>query len=283
MASTRQAKVLLDDFTFTESPRWHDGALWFSDFHDGLVLRIDRSGKAKEIVRVPGEPSGLGWLPDGRLLVVSMQNRQVMRLDPEGLKLYADLSDIATWHCNDMVVAADGSAYVGNFGAAFDPDEPPTPANLARIAPDGSVHVAAEDMHFPNGMVITPDGKTLLVAETAGGRVSAFDIQPDGALANRRVWAEVEGGPDGMALDAEGRVWVALPVEESVLRVEEGGRVCDRVAVTADLPTACMLGGPDRKTLYITTAINAGPEELRRARASRIETVEVDVPGAGLP
>ena len=284
MTSTRQAKVLLDGFTFTESPRWHDGTLWFSDFHDSVVLRIDPSGKAEKMLEVPGEPSGLGWLPDGRLLVVSMQNRQVMRLDPDGLKLHADLSDIATWHCNDMVVAADGTAYVGNFGAAMDGETPPIPAKLARIEPDGTTHVAAEDLQFPNGMIITPDGKTLLVGETVGERILAFDIEPGGALANQRVWAELEGGADGMALDAEGKVWVALPLTGEVHRVEEGGRVCDRVAPTGgDLPTACMLGGADRKTLYITTTINGGPEEFRKARASRIETIEVDVPGTGLP
>ena len=280
---TKRTTPVVAGFTFCESPRWHAGELWFSDFHDERVLRLDSDGKVHEMAAVAGEPSGLGWLPDGRLLVVSMHERKVLRQEAGGLELHADLSGVATFHCNDMVVGADGTAYVGNFGAVWDPATPPTPAKLARISPAGDVSVAADGLIFPNGMAITPDGKTLLVAETRADRVSAFEIAPDGSLSKQRVWAELESGPDGMCIDAEGMAWVALPMSGQVVRVAEGGEVHDRVAASADIPTACMLGGPDRKTLYVTTAIATTTEELARIRCSRIERIEVDVPGVGFP
>lgn len=278
--NSRKASVWKSGFTFAESPRWHDGAFWFSDFHAHTVYRVETDGSLEAVVEVPGEPSGLGWLPDGRLLVVSMTDRRLMRLDPDGLKEHADLSRIATYHCNDMVVDGEGRAYVGNFGAAW--GEPPKPAKLARVDADGSVSVAAEDLDFPNGCAISADGRTLFVAETVGGRLTVFDRDASGGLHNRRVWAKVDGTPDGICLDAEGAIWVAAGTG-GVIRVAEGGEILDRVAVTENLPVACMLGGADRKTLYIPTTINAGPEELARARKSKIETVEVDVPGVGWP
>ena len=278
--NSRKASVWKRGFTFAESPRWHDGAFWFSDFHAHTVYRVAGDGSLEAVVEVPGEPSGLGWLPDGRLLVVSMTDRKLMRLDPDGLKEHADLSGIATYHCNDMVVDGEGRAYVGNFGAAW--GDAPRPAKLARVDADGSVSVAAEALDFPNGCAITADGRTLVVAETVGGRLTAFDRDASGGLHNRRVWAEVEGTPDGICMDAEGAVWVAAGAG-GVLRVADGGEVLDRVEVTENIPVACMLGGADRKTLYIPTTINAGPEELARERKSKIETVQVDVPGSGWP
>lgn len=276
----RKAEVWKRGFTFAESPRWHDGTFWFSDFHDYTVYRVAADGSLEAVVKVPEEPSGLGWLPDGRLLVVSMRNRKLMRLDPDGLKEHADLSTIATHHCNDMVVDGQGRAYVGNFGAAWGDD--PVPAKLARVDPDGTVSVAAANLDFPNGCAITADGRTLIVAETVGGRLTAFDRDESGVLHNRRVWAEIDGTPDGICLDAENAVWVAAGTG-GVIRVAEGGQVLDRVEVTENIPVACTLGGQDRKTLYIATAINAGAEELARERKSKIETVEVDVPGVGWP
>lgn len=277
-----KSRVLVSGLTFAESPRWHAGKFWFSDFHCNTVFRMNADGgDLRPVVEVPGEPSGLGWLPDDRLLVVSMQNRALMRLDRDGLRLHADLSAVATYHCNDMVVDGRGRAYVGNFGAPF--GGTPIPAKLARVDPDGTVSTAASDIQFPNGCAIAPDGKTLFVAETIGGCISAFDIADDGSLSNRRVWAKVDGTPDGICLDAEGKLWVAAGLAGFVFRLEEGGRVLDRVEVTENLPVACMLGGPDRKTLYVTTTINAGPEELKHARKSKIECVEVPVPGVGWP
>ncbi|MDE0362247.1 MAG: SMP-30/gluconolactonase/LRE family protein [Rhodospirillaceae bacterium] len=275
-----KSSVWKTGFTFAESPRWHDGALWFSDFHDYTVYRVEDDGTPEAVTKVPGEPSGLGWLPDGRLLVVSMTDRKLMRVDPDGLKEHADLSGIATWHCNDMVVDAEGRAYVGNFGAAWGED--PTPADLARVDPDGTVSIAAEKLDFPNGCAISADGSTLLVAETVGGRLTAFDRDATGKLSNRRVWAEVPGTPDGICLDADGAVWVAAGTE-GVLRVAEGGEILNRVEVTENLAVACMLGGDDRKTHFVMTTINAGTEELVQQRQSRIEIAEVAVSGAGWP
>ena len=277
---TYQSSVWKKGFTFAESPRWHDGAFWFSDFHDCKVYRVEGEEEPEAVAEVPGEPSGLGWLPDGRLLVVSMIDRKLMRIDPDGLKVHADLGGIATWHCNDMVVDEDGRAYVGNFGAAW--GEEPTPATLARVDPDGTVTAAAENLDFPNGCVISADGKLLIVAETVGGRLTAFDRDDSGALGNRRVWAEVPGTPDGICMDAAGAVWVAAGAE-GVMRVAEGGEILDRVAVTENLAVACMLGGMDRKVLYVMTTIHAATEELVQQRKSRIESVEVDVPGVGWP
>ena len=278
--TTYKSSVWKTGFTFAESPRWHDGAFWFSDFHDYTVYRIEGDGEPEVVVKVPGESSGLGWLPDGRLLVVSMTDRKIMRLDPDGLTEHADLNGIATWHCNDMVVDADGRAYVGNFGAAW--GEEPTPATLARVDPDGTVSVAAEKLDFPNGCAISADGRLLIVAETVGGCLTAFDRDDRGSLSNRRVWAEVPGTPDGICMDAEGAVWVAGGTE-GVMRVVEGGEILDRVEVTENLAVACMLGGIERKTLYIMTTINAGTDELVAQRKSRIESVEVNVPGVGWP
>jgi sugar lactone lactonase YvrE len=275
--------VLLDGLVFPEGPRWRDGVLWFSDMHARRVMTVDAAGRSEVIVEVPNCPSGLGWLPDGRLLVVSMNDRKLLRLDPGGLSEVADLSHIATFHCNDMVVDGQGRAYVGNFGFDFAAGQPLVPAALALVTPDGAVRVAAADLEFPNGTVITPDGKTLIVGESFGGRLTAFDILPDGMLANRRVWAQLEGAvPDGICLDAEGAIWVASPLSSEVLRVREGGAVARRIAVETQA-IACMLGGADRRTLFILTAGSVDPEQAKKEKRGRIEAIEVEVAGAGYP
>jgi sugar lactone lactonase YvrE len=277
--------VILEGLAFPEGPRWHDGRLWFSDMHSGVVLAMDEQGTTERIVEVPNQPSGLGWLPDGRLLVVSMTDRRLLRLDPQGLTLLADLSAHATWHCNDMVVDARGRAYVGNFGSEIhgQPGEL-VPAVLCRVDPDGTVEVAARDLRFPNGSVITPDGCTLVVGETFAAALTAFDIAPEtGTLSNRRVWARLERAvPDGICLDEEGAIWVASPVSQAVLRVREGGEVADRIAVESQA-FACMLGGADGRTLYVCTAATSEPETCRRERSGRIEAVRVQAARAGLP
>jgi sugar lactone lactonase YvrE len=275
-------KTLIEGLRFPEGPRWHDGRFWFSDMHSKQVIAVDDSGATEVVVEVEGDPSGLGWLPDGRLLVVSMQDRRLLRLDPDGLTEVADLSALATFHCNDMVVDAEGRAYVGNFGFDLHAQAAPTPANLVLVHPDGRTEIAADDVMFPNGTVITPDGKTLIVGESFAARLTAFDIAADGSLSGRREWAKLEKAvPDGICLDAEGAIWVASPVSGCVLRVREGGEVTERVEVEHEA-FACMLGGADRKTLYICTAASSDPAETD-ARTGRIETVEVAVPGAGLP
>ena len=277
-----ETEVLLEDLAFPEGPRWRDDRLWFSDMHSQRVMTVDLDGISETVLEVPNSPSGLGWLPDGRMLVVSMLDRKLLRLDPDGLTEVADLSSVATYHCNDMVVDAHGRAYVGNFGADFVGGEDMKAAAIALVDPDGTVRVAAENLMFPNGAVITPDGKTLIVGETYGACMTAFDIEPDGSLTNRRVWAQFDGFvPDGCCLDAEGAIWVASPISSEVVRVREGGEVTQRIQVDTQA-IACMLGGADRQTLFVLTAGTLVPEEAAQRRDGRIETVRVDGPEAGL-
>ncbi|HZZ35851.1 MAG TPA: SMP-30/gluconolactonase/LRE family protein [Caulobacteraceae bacterium] len=282
----RTLKTLLDGLAFPEGPRWRDGRLWFSDMHAHEVVAMAPDGSRETVVAADGPVSGLGWLPDGRMLIVSMNDRKLMRREADGrLVEHGDLSAIADYHCNDMVVDAAGRAYVGNFGWNIqDPAATRRPARMARVDPDGKVSVAADELVFPNGTVITDDGKTLVVGESFAGRMTAFDIGPAGELTNRRLWAQLPEGavPDGCCLDAEGAIWVASPTTNDVIRIFEGGRVGERI--TADQGVfACMLGGSDRKTLYVLTSKGSDPEQCRAHRSGRIEAVEVDVAGAGLP
>jgi sugar lactone lactonase YvrE len=276
-------KTLLDGLAFPEGPRWRDGELYFSDMHFHEVVAMTPSGARRTHYKHADAVSGLGWLPDGRMLVVSMIDRRVMRLEGGKAVLHADLSDIATGNVNDMVVDAHGRAYVGNFGFAFPRGEPKAAA-LARIDADGAVSVAAEGLMFPNGTVITPDGRTLIVGESMAGRLTAYTIGDDGALTDRRVWAELSGGavPDGICLDAEGAVWVASPSTNNALRVREGGEIADQVDADRGV-YACMLGGPDKRTLYLLTAKSTDPDECRALKSGRIEAVQVEAPGAGWP
>ncbi len=276
---------VLEGLVFPEGPRWRDGRLFFSDMHAHEVVAMSPDGARETIVRADGPVSGLGWTPDGRMLIVAMAARAVLRLEPNGaLVTHADLSSVATHLANDMVVDATGGAYVGNFGFSLHPPEPPKPAKLARVSPEGAVSVAADDLLFPNGAMITPDGKTLIVGESFGRRLTAFDIAPDGALSNRRIWAAMPGEavPDGACLDADGAIWVASPTTNETLRLAEGGAVLDRIACDR-MAIACMLGGADRRTLYILTAESTDPDICKAKRSARIEAVRVDVPGAGLP
>lgn len=278
-----KSDVLLDGLAFPEGPRWHDDRLWFSDMHDLRVRTLDESGRSEVVVEVPGAPSGLGWLPDGRLLVVSMQDRRLLRLEPQGLVLHADLSGLASFHCNDMVTDARGRSYVGNFGFDLHAQAPPREAELVLVLPDGRARIAAKELRFPNGSVITPDGRTLIVGESTAARLTAFDIAEDGSLSNRRVWAQLEGAvPDGICLDAEGCLWVASPLGNAVLRVEPGGRVAQRVLLSRRA-IACMLGGADRRTLFCASSDSFEPEACRAARRGAIEVARVEVPGAGFP
>jgi sugar lactone lactonase YvrE len=279
----RTLKVLIDGLAFPEGPRWHDGKLYFSDMHAHQVIALDVAGNREVVCEVPARPSGLGWLPDGRMLVVSMTDRKLMRLDRDGLKPAAELRQFAPFDCNDMVVDARGRAYVGNFGFDLHAGETPRGTTLVMAGPDGAARVVAEQLMFPNGMVITPDARTLIVGETFGRRLTAFDIGADGSLANRRVWAELGNSlPDGICLDAENAIWVACPTASEVIRVKQGGEVAERIKVDTDA-FACMLGGPDGRTLFIATAPNSDPEKCRATRGGRIETTHVEVPRAGLP
>jgi sugar lactone lactonase YvrE len=273
----------VDGLSFGEGPRWHQGKLWYSDFYVHQVRTADESGKTETIVEVPGRPSGLGWRPDGTMLIVSMTDKRLMRYAGGKLSVEAELSSIATGLCNDMIVDAKGRAYVGNFGFDRHAGEPQKPAVLARVDPDGSVHRAADDLAFPNGTVITPDGKTLIIGETMAKRLTAFDIAADGTLSNRRVWAETPNcNPDGICLDAEGGIWVTGAFTHHMVRVLEGGKVTHDLDLGERCAYACMLGGQDRRTLYVITNTGSGPNVAKK-RDGRIETMRVDVPGAGLP
>jgi sugar lactone lactonase YvrE len=276
-------EVLLDDLSFPEGPRWREGRLWFSDFYTHRVLAVDLAGRSETIATVPQRPSGLGWRPDGTLLIVSMLDRALLALGKDGLHRVADLSAIATGLCNDMVVDGAGGAYVGNFGYDRHAGEAPRSTALIRVDAEGRVSRAAEDLMFPNGMVITEDGATLIVAETFAHRLTAFAIGAGGALGRRRLFAELPGiFPDGICLDAEGAVWVADARGKDVLRIFEGGRIAERTPVGERSVFACMLGGPDRRTLFLCTCTGSGPA-MAEKRDGRIELVRVAVPGAGRP
>ena len=279
-----RATILVDGLAFPEGPRWHDGHLFFSDQHDRRVLKMDPGGTAETLVEVPNQPSGLGWLPDGRMLIVSMLDRKVLRLEDGALVEHADLSALAPGECNDMVVDAHGRAYVGNFGFDMYGGGEARDTCVILVEPDGSARVAADGIAFPNGTVITDDGRTLIIGESMGGRLTAFTIADDGSLTDRRLFAQLKGAiPDGICLDAEGAVWVACPATGRCLRVLDGGEVTDEIKVTNDFAYACMLGGDDRRTLYMCTAPSSEPKETLERRQGRIEAVQVDVPGAGLP
>jgi sugar lactone lactonase YvrE len=276
-------QTMLDGLCFPEGPRWHEGRLYFSDMHAHAVIAVDLAGRPETIVEVPNQPSGLGWLPDGRMLVVSMTDRKLMRLDHDGLKLHGDMHQLASFHCNDMVVDAKGRAYVGNFGFDFHAQAEQKPAEIIMVTPQGETTVVAQELQFPNGMVITPDGRTLIAAESFGRRLSAFEVGADGSLSKLRVWAELGSLiPDGICLDAEGAVWVACPFSSQVVRVLEGGKITETIKVETDA-FACMLGGPNRQTLFIATAKSSEPEECKKNRTGRIEMTHARVPGAGLP
>ncbi len=235
---TLTAEPFVSGLFFGECPRWHDGRLWYSDFFDRMVLSVSPDGERRVEVDFDGEPAGLGWLPDGRLLINSRLDRVIYRREPDGtLVQHGDLKPYATWHANDMVVAANGQAYAGNFGFDLDGLSDGTvdasvigPASLIRVDPDGTSSEAAAELQFPNGAVITDDGTTLIIAESLGGRLSAFDRSADGTLTNRRVWATLKlVAPDGICLCADGSVWVANALGAECVRVAEGGEILERV------------------------------------------------------
>lgn len=277
-------KLLVDGVDFGEGPRWHEGRLWYSDFYQATIYAVDTDGQREAMFSNIGDrPSGLGWLPDGTLVVVSMRERKVLRDNNGTLVTHADLGGVANGYCNDMVVDASGNAYVGNFGYDLENDAPPALAALALVRPDGSVEVAAQGVNFPNGAVITPDGSTLIVAETFGEGLEAWTIEPDATLTNRRRWADTQGSsPDGCTLDSDGGIWFSDAAQPQVVRVLEGGEVTHRVPTP--LPTyACTLGGDDGRTLYVLTAPGARPDEVAGKAGGAIYQMRVDHAHAGRP
>lgn len=283
---TSKLETLVEGIVFGEGPRWHEERLFFSDIKARRVEAVDLRGRRETVARLDGEPSGLGWLPDGRMLVVSMQDHRLLRLDPDGLREVADLSSHCGGRANDMVVDAKGRAYIGNIGFDLDAQPlAPRPTCLLRVDPGGSVHVVARELWCPNGLAITSDGRTLVAAESAAGRLAAFDIAADGSLAGQRVFATLPEGaaPDGICVDAEDAVWVASPTTREFLRVRDGGVVSERIPTGERIAIACALGGPERRTLFLVTSTTMSLADAARGRFGRIETCEVAVPGAGWP
>jgi sugar lactone lactonase YvrE len=275
-------EILANNLLFAEGPRWRDGHLWVSDMHAQKVLQIDTNGHVKTIVELEDDqPSGLGWLPNGDLLIVAMQKRQLLRFDGQSLILYADLASLASHHCNDMVVDRFGRAYVGNFGFDLHNGEKPKPAELICVEADGNARVVADDLIFPNGTVITPDHKTLVVAETFGGKLTAFDILDTGDLTGKRTWAELPQGavPDGICLDDNGGIWIASPTSNNCIRQIEGGEVTHTIELERGA-FACMIGG---ENLYVLTSGSSSPADCKANRDARIEVYPAPFPAAGLP
>lgn len=277
---TLTSTVQADGFAFSECPRWRDGSLWFSDQHGGTVYRLDPSGSVQPVVDVPGHPSGLGWLPSGELVVVSMQQHCLYTWDAGRLTRRADLSALQGGPCNDMVVDRLGRAYVGNIGFDYYGGAPPATTDLLLVdLTRGVTSVAAPDVFVPNGSVISPDGRELVVAESFRHQLTRFTIEEDGQLTDRAVFADLDDlVPDGICLDAEGAIWFAA-IGSGVLRVTRDGIVTDRVTTSRQCAYASALGGPDLRDLYLCTSDTDRPAETGAARRSAIERIRVRVPG----
>ncbi len=279
-----ELQTLMTGISFAESPRWHDERLWFSDWGTQEVVAVDLEGESEVIVRVPSFPFCIDWLPDGRLLIVSASDRLLLRREPDGsLVTHADLSALSEHPWNDIVVDGRGNAYIGNIGFDF-PEAEFAPGTLALVTPDGSARQVADGVAFPNGIVVTPDNSTLIVAESYANRLTAFDIAADGGLSNRRVWADLDGSvPDGICLDAEGAVWYGDVPNKRCVRVREGGEVLQ----TIDLDRgcfACMLGGQDGKTLFMVAQEWSGMESTADGeRTGQLLTAPAPAAGAGWP
>ena len=272
--------LLAEGFVFGEGPRWYAGRLWFSDMHGEAVYSTDLAGDTVRELHLPGrKPSGLGFLPDGTLLAVSMAERAVLRATGGGeVALHARLDGLVSDEINDMVVTADGTAFVGTYSTA------PEAGVLVRVDPDGTASIAADGLDFPNGTVVTADGKTLVVAESKARRFTAFDIVPAGRLSGRReVAATPDAAPDGIALDARGGIWAGFPLAHEFRRVLPGGEVTDRVSTGEDMAIACALGGAGRRTLFLLAARSWDASALSGRRTGTVRTLEVSVGGVGWP
>ncbi|MGA9277448.1 SMP-30/gluconolactonase/LRE family protein [Ilumatobacter sp.] len=284
--------LVIDGIDFGEGPRWHEGRLWFSDFYQQTISSVeidpDGSGTRHVELEFDGRPSGLGWLPDGRLLFVSMLDRRIMRRENDGsVVVHADLSDVTGGHVNDMVVSSAGIAYVGNFGFDFEGGDSVEATTLAIVRPDGSVTADAHPLLFPNGAVLTPSERTLMVGETFGSQYTAFTIADDGSLTEPRIWANVEGtAPDGCTLDDEGAIWFSDALGRQIVRVVGSGDIDDLSTTHIGTPNntyACMLGGDDGTTLFVLTADDASPDVVAGTATGAIYSTPVEVSHAGRP
>jgi sugar lactone lactonase YvrE len=279
-----ELQTLMTGLVIGESPRWHDGRLWLSDMGAKEVVAVDLEGTSEVIAHVPAMPMGSGWLPDGRLLIVSALDGRLLRREADGsLVTHADLTGLADHAWSDMVVDGRGNAYIGNLGFDF-PGGEFAPGIVALVTPDGSARQVADGVAFPNGMVVTPDNSTLILAESYANRLTAFDVAADGSLSNRRVWADLGGGvPDGICLDAENAVWYGDVPNRRCVRVREGGEVPQ----TIDLDRgcfACALGGADRGTLFLMAAeFSAASMAGAGPRTGQVLTTQAPAPGVGWP
>ncbi len=288
----RPIATLVTGGSFFEGPRWHDGAWWVSDFYRHRVIRVTPDGEESLVVTVPTQPSGLGWLPDGSLVMSSMTDQKILRFADGELSVLADISQYCGGWVNDLIVDATGHIYAGNFGFDFMNGATPAQANLVRIDPDGSTSIAATGFDFPNGCVILPDEVTLIVGETMGCRYTAFTIQPDGSLTDRRLWAqfgstpgdEQSVWPDGCGVDAESHIWTADARGGRVVRISPEGAIVDQIPVPAGVGVfACVLGGDDGRTLLMCCAPDSSPKKRSAAHEAVLLTTTVDIPRAGRP
>ena len=272
--------VLMTGIALGESPRWHDGRLWFADWVAQEVIALDAEGTSEVITNVRSLPFSIDWLPEGPMLITS--GRQLLRMEPDGsLVTHVDLSDLSEYGWNEIVVDGRGNTYVNNICFDFLGGAPPAPGIIAMVTPDGSVRQVADGLEFPNGMAVTPDNSTLIIAESFAGRLSAFDVADDGSLSNRRVWAELGQGGDGICIDADGAVWT--PAMRSCLRVREGGEVLEKVELDR-FCFACMLGGPDGRTLFMMAADWSGTDDIGKGpRTGKVLTAEAPAPRVGWP
>jgi sugar lactone lactonase YvrE len=277
-------ETLMTGIAFGESPRWHEGRLWFSDWGAEELIAVDLAGNSEVMLQVQSFPFCIDWLPDGRLLIVHSRDRLLQRREPDGtLVTHADLSSVSTGSWNEIVVDGRGSAYVNGAGFDMMAGEAPAPGIVALVAPDGSARQVADNIAFPNGMAVTPDNSTLIVAESYASRLTAFDIAADGGLSNRRVWAGLgDGVPDGICLDAEGAAWYADVPNKRCVRVREGGEVLGTVELDRGC-FACMLGGADRRTLFLVAREWYGMDISKGMGTGQVLTAGAPAPGAGWP
>ena len=307
----KELKKLIGGLYFGEGPRWHENKLWFSDFYSHKVMTLDENNSLETVCEVPSQPSGLGWLPNGDLLIVSMLDRKILRFSEGSISVHADLSEYVAHKCNDMVVGRDGTAYVGNFGMG-DAGESLNSTHLMIVKSDGTVLKGPDNLLFPNGTVITEDGKNLIIGETLGAKLTSFDIEDNGELTNRKLWARTSPlfslliikflssmgfdlskvdfskysknlhVPDGICLDEKNGIWIASPTTKAVVRIEKGGNITDTIN-TPKGAFACMLGGRERKTLYVIISNSSDPEEAQASPEGEIHSIEVEFPGVGKP
>ncbi len=284
MATALEPEVLVEGMVFPEGPRYRDGSVYVSDMYGGEIWKVGLDGSHQTIAKVEARPSGLGWLPDGTLLSVSMKDRRLLRVAGGGIEPHADLSGLTRYELNDMVVDPAGTAYVGEMGFDLVAGEEPAPGRLLRVSADGEPSEAAAGLMFPNGIALSEDGRTMIVAESLGRQLTAFDVGADGTLSNQRVWAPLDVDfLDGICLDADGGVWVGTLFGQAFVRILEGGEITHRVETPGRWAVACTLGGENRGTLFMATA-ETTQEDLEELRSEgRVETAEAPFPGTGLP